>query len=48
MARLKINEEIKKREIDKIVSQSEEVKAVQNKIKAAYLNKERVAQIAEN
>ena len=47
MARMKIVDEKKKREIEKICSESEELKELQNKIKCAYLNKERSAQIAE-
>lgn len=47
MARMKIVDEKKKREIEKICSESDELKELQNKIKQAYLNKERSAQIAE-
>ena len=47
MARMKIVDEKKKREIEKICGESEELKELQNKIKAAYLNKERSAQITE-
>ena len=43
MARMKIVDEKKKREIEKICSQSEELKELQLKIKSAYLNKERAA-----
>ena len=48
MARMKIVDEKKKREIEKICSQSEELKELQLKIKSAYLNKERAAQMTEN
>jgi hypothetical protein len=48
MARMKIVDEKKKREIEKVCAESEELKELQAKIKAAYLNKERSAQIAEN
>ena len=48
MARLKIDDEKKKREIEKICKDSEELKELQNKIKNAYLNKERASQITEN
>ena len=45
---MKITDERKKREIEKICSESDELKELQAKIKSAYLNKERTAQIAEN
>lgn len=48
MARMKIVDEKKKREIEKICSESEELKELQLKIKSAYLNKERSAQITEH
>ena len=47
MARLKIDDEKKKREIEKICAESEELKELQHKIRLAYLNKERAAQITE-
>ena len=43
MARMKITDEKKKREIEKICAESYELKELQSKIKAAYLNKERSA-----
>lgn len=43
MARMKIVDEKRKREIEKICSESEELKELQAKIKQAYLNKERSA-----
>jgi hypothetical protein len=48
MARMKMEREKQKCEIDKICAGSEELKALQNQIKAAYLNKERSAQMAES
>ena len=48
MSKMKIVDERKKREIEKICVESDELKELQNKIKAAYLNKERTAQIAES
>ena len=47
MARMRIEDERRKREIEKICGESEELKELQNKIKAAYLNKERAQQITE-
>ena len=48
MARMNIDDQKKKREIEKICADSDELKELQAKIKAAYLNKERSAQIAEH
>ena len=48
MSKMKIVDERKKRELEKICKESDELKELQNKIKAAYLNKERTAQIAES
>ena len=47
MARQKIMDERKRREVEKLCSESEELKLLQDKIKAAYLNKERNQQITE-
>ena len=47
MARMRIDDERRKRELNKICSESEELKELQNKIKAAYLNKERAQQMTE-
>ena len=47
MARMKIVDEKRKREIEKVCTESDELKELQAKIRAAYLNKERSAQIAE-
>ena len=41
MATMKITDERRKREIEKLCSESDELKELQAKIKAAYLNKER-------
>ena len=48
MARMRITDEKKKREIAKICAESDELKELQEKINSAYLNKERAAQIAES
>ena len=47
IARQKQAEEAKKREIERICAQSDELKELQMRVKNAYLNKERVAQITE-
>lgn len=47
MARMKMEREKQKCEVDKICQGSEELKALQASIKAAYLNKERASQMAE-
>lgn len=41
MARMKMDREKHQREIEKICAESPELKELQNKIKSAYLNKER-------
>jgi hypothetical protein len=43
MARLKMDKEKQQREIEKICAESPELKELQNKIKSAYLNKERAS-----
>ncbi len=48
MARMKMEREKQSREVEKICSGSEELKELQARIKAAYLNKERAAQMTEN
>jgi regulator of sirC expression with transglutaminase-like and TPR domain len=48
MARMKMEREKQQREIEKICSESNELKELQSKIKAAYLNKERASQVTEN
>ena len=47
MARMRITDEKRKRELNKICSESDELKELQNKIKAAYLSKERAQQMTE-
>jgi hypothetical protein len=47
MANLKIGDERKRKEVERICSQSDELKELQKKIMAAYQNKERAAQITE-
>jgi galactokinase/mevalonate kinase-like predicted kinase len=47
MARMKILDERKKKEVERICSQSDELKELQAKIMVAYQNKERAAQITE-
>ena len=41
LARQKVMDERKKREVEKLCSESDELRILQDKIKAAYLNKER-------
>ena len=48
MARMRIEDERRKRELNKICAESDELKELQNKIKAAYLNKERAQQMTES
>ena len=43
MASMKIVDEKKKREIEKICHESDELKELQDKIRQAYLNKERAS-----
>lgn len=45
---MKIIDEKKRREIEKICGESVELKELQLKIKSAYLNKERAAQMTES
>ena len=47
MARMKLDGDRKKVEVERICSQSDEIKQLQEKIRNAYLNKERAAQLAE-
>lgn len=47
MARMKMDKEKQQREIEKICAESPELRELQNKIKSAYLNKERAAQVSE-
>ena len=46
-AQTRITDERRKREIEKLCGESEELKELQAKIKAAYLNKERSQQMTE-
>jgi galactitol-specific phosphotransferase system IIB component len=48
MAKMKIEEERRKRELEKVVMESEEIKELKAKIQAANLNKERSGQIFES
>lgn len=48
MAKLKIADERAMREQEMVCGQSDELKELQMKIKNAYLNKERAAQITES
>lgn len=47
MAGVKVTDERRKREIEKLCGESDELKELQTKIKAAYLNKERSQQMTE-
>lgn len=48
MAKLKMEKERDSKENEKICSENEEIRELLAKIKAAYLNKERASQVAEN
>jgi hypothetical protein len=43
MARMKMEREKQSREVEKVCAESQELKELQAKIKAAYLNKERAS-----
>jgi len=47
LAQTKVTDERRKREIEKLCGESDELKELQAKIKAAYLNKERSQQMTE-
>ena len=47
MAKMKMEKEKQSREIEKICAESPELRELQNKIKNAYLNKERASQVTE-
>lgn len=47
LQRIKLENESKQRHVEKICAESEELKALKEKIAQAYLNKERAAQLAE-
>lgn len=48
LQRQKGQEEAQRRQIEKILAESDEIRQFKSKIKAAYLNKERSAQIADH
>lgn len=48
LARMRIQDDRKAKEIAKLCTQSDEIKELQARINAAYLNKERGSQITEN
>jgi hypothetical protein len=48
MARMKMEQEKRQREVSKICSGSEDLRELMNKINSAYLNKERSSQMTEN
>jgi len=47
MARMKMTDERVNKDVAKICEESDEIKALKEKINQAYLNKERVGQMAE-
>ena len=47
MARMKMEKDQHQRHIEKICAESPELRELQNKIKSAYLNKERATQVTE-
>ena len=47
LANQKVVDERRRREVEKLCGESDELKELQGKIKAAYLNKERSQQITE-
>ena len=47
MARMKMDKDKHSRELEKICAESAELRELQNKIKSAYLNKERASQVTE-
>ena len=48
LARMRVTDERRRKEVEKICAESDEIKELQARINAAYLNKERGSQIAEN
>lgn len=48
LARMKMDKEKETRELEKICAESPELRELQNKIKQAYLNKERATQVTEH
>ena len=47
LQRQKVEQEAKRREVDRILSESEDLRYFKSKIQAAYINKERSAQIVD-
>ncbi len=47
LQRRKVEEEARRREIEKVLSESDDIKLLKSKIKVAQVNKERTKQIAE-
>lgn len=45
--RRKMQNEIKKKQVEKVILESDEIRQLKEKINQAYVNKERSAQIAE-
>lgn len=48
LAKMRIVDDRRQKEVQKICAESEEIKELQARINAAYLNKERGSQITEN
>ena len=48
LSKMKIDDDKRQREMEKICAESDELKELQAKIRHAYLNKERAAQSTEN
>ncbi len=48
LQRKKLDEEAQRREIHRILAESDEIRSFKSKINAAYLNKERAAQLADS
>lgn len=47
LQKMKLGNEAKQKEVEKVCAESEEIRQLKEKIKAAYVSKERAAQIAE-
>ena len=47
LQKMKLDNEARSREVEKICAESEEIRQLKEKIKAAYVSKERAAQISE-
>jgi hypothetical protein len=48
LVKSRMADERKRKDIERVCAQSEEIKEMQRRVKAALTNKERCAQIAEN